>query len=213
MAVRPDRKAFDDAVHETLRVGALLMVRQVLGAACRDDRLHRRHRRVLVAICDHLNGQSGMAFPGWARLAQVTGLGLSTIGPTLSGLRRWGYVVDSRRARQSGERAIAHYTVRLPKEANAAAGDTAGVAAGDTADGAAGDTADVAADETADVATGGTSNVAAGDSAEVAAGETAEVAAGDTAATNRETHRATDGETQQPTDRQTQQATHRPNGA
>ena len=143
------RESFERAVRESKRRGVLLTTRDALAAACCDDRLHRGHRRVLVAICNHINGTTGMAFPGRARLAELTGLAISTIGPTVSALRRLGYVVDDRRAPKPGERALTHYAIRLPDTAEVVAGDAAEVVAGDAAEVVAGDTAEVVAGDAA----------------------------------------------------------------
>ena len=106
---------FDDVVEENRRHGLYLAQRDVLVRAIRDPSLPRRHRIVLAEVILAMNTKSGMAFPGYAFLAERTGYSIDTIRVTIHDLvAKFGYLTSSRRAPEPGKRALAHYTIVRP---------------------------------------------------------------------------------------------------
>ncbi len=121
-----EQPPFDAIVEENLRRGMYLSQRDALIAVARDPRCTRRHIRVHAEIVCRMNSRTGVCFPGWSTIADDAAMlpggipdpdgayDASTINNITSDLRRWGYFASTKRGREAGGRAIAHYTVARP---------------------------------------------------------------------------------------------------
>jgi hypothetical protein len=117
--------SFDNVVQENLTRGLLLTIKVAMVTATRDPRCERRHLRVLAEIIDCVSTNTGMAWPGRKKLAQLTadalrpaGYSEATIAKTISELIAWGYLLSDKRAPEGGGRALSHYTIRKPSIAD-----------------------------------------------------------------------------------------------
>jgi hypothetical protein len=121
------RITLDIAIEENRRRGLLLSQRDVLIKMSRDPRVKMKHMRVVAEVIEHTNGQTGLAYPGRKRLAEVTGYFImdvlkdeagpyseSTVAKVISDLIMWGYLVSEKRALPGSGRAIAHYAIAIP---------------------------------------------------------------------------------------------------
>lgn len=121
-----NQPSFDTIVEENLLRGLYLSQRDALIAVARDPRCEQRHIRVLAEIIDRMNTRTGMAYPGRAALAKSTrvlpggqideegGYTERGVGKTIQDLMRFGYLVQSQRAAETGGRALSHYTIARP---------------------------------------------------------------------------------------------------
>ena len=114
MTIGHNGYSFDDVVQENLECGLYWAQRDCLIRAIRDPELSHRHRIVVAEIISMTNAQSGVAYPGRKRLAELTGYTEGTIATTIKELVCLGYVVSDRRAPAPGSRALAHYTIVKP---------------------------------------------------------------------------------------------------
>ena len=103
----------------------MLTQRDVLINCIRDPRLKPRHRLILAAIIEHTNARTGVAFPGRRALAQEStwydGHDLVErhytepgVGKTVSELIDFGYLAWTKRAPDTGRKALAHYAIVKP---------------------------------------------------------------------------------------------------
>jgi hypothetical protein len=105
---------FDDVVQENLASGLHLAQRDILVRAIHDRRLQHRHRIVLAALIQAANDGTGMAYPGYARLAKNTGYTPVGVSKTVSELVELGYLLRIKRSAYPGSRALMHYCVTRP---------------------------------------------------------------------------------------------------
>lgn len=118
-----NRPNFDNVVEDSLVRGVYLVHLQALQRCIKDPRLDQRHRLVLVALTECINSKSAVAYPGRAWLAaniahyvhgEPRRYSEGTIANTLSELVEFGYLYVTRRAPESGKRALSHYAVYSP---------------------------------------------------------------------------------------------------
>lgn len=121
-----NQPSFDGIVEENLRRGMLLTQRDALMRCGRDPRCGLRHIRVLCEIIEFTNIRSGVAYPGRKKIAERTSFGPgdvqrpdggyteAVVAKTISELIRFGYLVQSKRAPETGGRAMSHYSLLQP---------------------------------------------------------------------------------------------------
>lgn len=121
-----NQPSFDDIVEENLRRGMLLTQRDALMRCGRDPRCGLRHIRILCEIVEFTNIRSGVAYPGRKKISERTGYGPgdvprpdggyteAVVAKTISELIRFGYLVQSQRAPETGGRALSHYSLLQP---------------------------------------------------------------------------------------------------
>lgn len=90
---------------------------EVLMTAIFDERLEKRHVRVLTEICDRVLPFSELATVSREELSALTGYTSAGVAKTVSELIRCGYLVSKRWAVEPGQAARAHYRVKLPTHA------------------------------------------------------------------------------------------------
>ena len=70
-----------------------------------DRRLRERHYRVFGAICRAVNSKTGLALISQQRIAKISNRHRNKVGPAISDLARWGYLIAYGRGRhRSGDR-------------------------------------------------------------------------------------------------------------
>jgi len=116
-------QCFDDIVLENLREGLYIAQLNSILAAIDDPRPSRAHLQVLGKIIEHTNNQTGMAYPGAARLAAaITHYNdarepqyyrQQTISNLIADLKRWGYLVQDKRGVDGKGRAVSHYATTV----------------------------------------------------------------------------------------------------
>lgn len=87
---------------------------EVLLCAMRDDRLSRRHQRVLAAMAALATPGRVHIIPTRAALAFTAGLAETTTAKTVSELIAFGYLKSEMRRIGSKVHPVAHYTLRTP---------------------------------------------------------------------------------------------------
>jgi hypothetical protein len=107
---------FEDDCEAVLTGKPLIVSFRQLGFALRDPRLNRSHLRVLYNIMDHLNHQTGTAFPSRRTIAAEEELSDGRVADLLYDLRKWGYVTWLRKSAPGlhpGQ--LLHYTLPIAR--------------------------------------------------------------------------------------------------
>jgi hypothetical protein len=84
---------FEQAAAALAERGTCITALRAMRDAVLDRELGRERVAVFVVICDHLNAESGMAWPSRERIAELAGTSVKTVANALYDLRSRGYLI------------------------------------------------------------------------------------------------------------------------